>query len=72
MFGMGTGVTLSVRSPENCELQLAKRAAVFDHPGVPSLDGYATPFNKEGMEAVDNSILMGKSSAKISAMMISL
>ncbi len=44
MFGMGTGVTLSVRSPETCD---SKAETVF----------------KACLEAVDNSILMGKSSA---------
>src|SRR5687768_7631167 len=44
VFGMGTGVTLSVRSPETCDYQGGDRL-------------------KSVPQAVDNSILMGKSSA---------
>ena len=50
MFGMGTGVTLSVRSPETFELAAQGTTLALR----------ATPPNLGGEEAVDNSILMGK------------
>ena len=69
MFGMGTGVTLSVRSPETCELR--RGVANRDHPRRLR----ATPRHllmEEGTEAVDNSILMGKFERAIKIVMISL
>ena len=64
---MGTGVTLSVRSPETCETN--EQGVGPDHPGCASR---SHPSSRGGVEVVDNSILMGKFERVIKLVMISL